>query len=122
MKKIIAIAIMIVSFAGFAQEKKSKNKEIVFKVNGNCEMCEKRIEKAAFSVKGVKDAQWHQDCQDVHVIINERKCSPDDVKKAIANAGHDTDAFKASDDLYEELHGCCQYARLDDSSIKTEHK
>ena len=40
-----------------AQEKKSKNKKVEFKVAGNCEMCEKRIEKAAYSVKGVKSAE-----------------------------------------------------------------
>ncbi|MEZ4852742.1 heavy-metal-associated domain-containing protein [Flavobacterium sp.] len=121
MKKITLILVMMISFVGLAQEKKSKKKEIVFKVNGNCEMCEKRIEKAAFSVKGVKDAQWHQDCQDVHVIIDERKCSADDVKKAIAVAGHDTDTFKATDEAYEELHGCCQYKRLpntNDNEVK----
>ena len=75
-------------------------------------MCEKRIEKAAFSVKGVKSAEWHVDCQDIHVIIDENKCTKEDVAKAIANVGHDTDLVKASDEAYEEIHSCCQYERL----------
>lgn len=120
MKKFVLILTMLVSFAGMAQEKPNKNKKAEFKVNGNCEMCEKRIEKAAFSVKGVKSADWHADHQDIHIIIDERKCSINDVKKAIAKAGHDTDTVKASDADYEELHGCCQYERLEDKSSKNE--
>jgi hypothetical protein len=35
-----------------------------------------------------------------------------DVKKAIAKVGHDTDAVKAEDAVYENLHGCCLYERV----------
>lgn len=103
--------LMLVSIAGTAQEKKNKNAKHDIEVNGNCDMCKKRIEKAAFGVSGVKSAQWHSDDQMLHVIINEEKTSVSDVKKAIAKAGHDTDEFKASDADYETLHGCCQYER-----------
>ena len=74
-------------------------------------MCKKRIEKAAFSVSGVKSAQWHSDDMILHLILNEEKSSVEDVKKAIAKAGHDTDSVRASDADYERLHGCCQYER-----------
>jgi mercuric ion binding protein len=116
MKKLILV--LLVSLVGFsiqAQEKtvkKSKNKEVIIKAAGNCEMCEKRIEKAAFSVKGVKSAEWHVDCQDIHVIIDENKCTKEDVAKAIANVGHDTDLVKASNKVYNEMHDCCKYERL----------
>ena len=112
MKKIVAILLMMISFVTVAQEKKSKNKKAEFKVNGNCEMCEKRIEKAAFSVKGVKSADWHVDHHDIHLIYDENKCSLEDIKKAIAKAGHDTEDIKATDEDYNNLHGCCQYERL----------
>ncbi|WP_338376335.1 metal transporter [uncultured Flavobacterium sp.] len=116
MKKLILV--LLLSFAGLSMNaqdkavKKSKNKEVIIKASGNCEMCEKRIEKAAFSVRGVKSAEWHVDCQDIHVIIDENKCSKEDVAKAIAAVGHDTDLIKASDDVYEDMHSCCQYERL----------
>ena len=114
MKKFILVFFTsLFSFTMFAQEKKSKNKEVVIKVAGNCGMCEKRIEKAAYSVKGVKSAEWHVDCQDVHVIIDENKCSIEDVAKAIAAAGHDTDLVKADDKKYEALHECCNYKRIE---------
>ena len=90
MKKLILV--MLILFVGISVQaqdkvvKKSKNKEVIIKASGNCEMCEKRIEKAAFSVKGVKSAEWHVDCQDIHVIIDENKCSKQDVANAIAKA------------------------------------
>jgi mercuric ion binding protein len=115
MKKLfLLIALIFAGFAGYSQEKqpkKKKNVEHVIPVNGNCEMCKKRIEKAAYSVKGVRSAEWHMDCQDVHVFIDESKTSVEEVHKAIAKAGHDTDKVKAEDEVYENLHHCCKYER-----------
>ena len=110
MKKIVLV--VLVAFLGLnvsAQEKPNKNKKVQVEVNGNCEMCEKRIEKAAFSVKGVKSAEWHADHQDLHLIIDETKCNILDVEKAIAKAGHDTQDIKATDEEYDKVHGCCKY-------------
>ena len=113
MKKFILIVLVsLIGISVQAQEKKSKNKKVVFKVAGNCGMCEKRIEKAAFSVKGVKDAEWHVDCQDIHLVIDETKCSAEDVAKAIAKVGHDTSVIKTEDSIYDKLHGCCLYERM----------
>ena len=113
MKKLILVLLVsLVGIGAQAQEKKSKNKAVEFSVAGNCEMCQKRIEKAAFSVKGVKSASWHIDHKDIHLIIDETKCSVADVQKAIANAGHDAGKIKATDEVYDNLHGCCKYERL----------
>lgn len=112
MKKILLV--LLLTFMGVtaqAQEKKNKNAKYEVEVKGNCEMCKKRIEKAAFGVKGVKFAQWHADHQDMHLIIDETKCSIDDVRKAVAKTGHDTDKIKAKDEDYNGLHDCCQYDR-----------
>lgn len=76
-------------------------------------MCKKRIDKAAYSVKGVKKAQFHADHFDIHLVIDENKCSLEDVSKAIAKAGHDTAMHKADDATYENLHHCCKYERLE---------
>lgn len=103
--------LLIVSFSTKAQEKKSKNAKYDFEVNGNCEMCKKRIEKAAFSVSGVKSAEWHADDHILHLIINEQKCTATDIKKAIAEVGHDTDEVKATQEQFEKLHDCCMYER-----------
>ncbi len=108
---IIGMMLLVVTFSAQAQDKKSKNAKYNIEVNGNCEMCKKRIEKAAFSVSGVKSADWHIDDHTLHLIINEEKCSLNDVKKAIAKVGHDTEDVKATKEEYEKLHGCCMYER-----------
>lgn len=108
---VLGILLLIAVIPTQAQEKKSKNAKYDIEVNGNCEMCKKRIEKAAFSVSGVKSADWQIDNHILHLIINEEKCSVTDVKKALAKAGHDTDDVKATQEDYEKLHGCCMYER-----------
>ncbi|MFY8186756.1 MAG: heavy-metal-associated domain-containing protein [Flavobacterium sp.] len=112
MKKILLLIVLFTfSVQAEAQTKKDKNAKHTVGVNGNCEMCKKRIEKAAFLVKGVKSAVWHADHQDIHLVIDENKCTVEDVQKAIAAVGHDTDLVKADDAVYEKIHGCCQYER-----------
>jgi len=114
MKKIMVLLLVsLFSLTAMAQEKKSKNKKVEFNVAGNCDMCKKRIEKAAYAVKGVKSAIWHIDHTDIHLIIDETKCSKEDVAKAIAAVGHDTALVKAEDVVYKKLHDCCFYERLE---------
>jgi len=117
MKQLFLIScLFLLSLTATAQEKKvKKNKKAQYEVTvaGNCDMCKKRIEKAAYSVKGVKKAQFHADHFDVHLVVDENKCSVDDVKKAIAKAGHDTDKYKADEATYEKLHYCCKYERIE---------
>lgn len=113
---LLGIMLLFVAFSSQAQEtqggaKKNKNAKYDIEVNGNCEQCQKRIQKAAYSVAGVKSANWHIDDHILHLIINEEKCSLLDVKKAIAKVGHDTDEVKATDAIYEALHSCCKYDR-----------
>lgn len=113
---------LMIGFTSSAQEsrgkaelsgaKKNKNAKYNVEVNGNCEMCKKRIEKAAFSVAGVKSATWHTDDHMLHLIINEEKCDVKSVENAIAKVGHDTKNVKATQEDYDKLHGCCQYERI----------
>lgn len=111
MKKLSLLLILFLSFSSFSQEKKNKNAKYSFDVNGVCEMCKKRIEKAAFSVSGVKSANWDMESHLLEVIINEEKTSVNEVKKAIASVGHDTDSIKSTEEEFKKLHGCCVYER-----------
>ncbi len=111
-KSIVAVLLMtIVGFSAQGQEKKNKNAKYTTEVNGNCEQCQKRIQKAAYSVPGVKSASWSIETHQLSLIVNEEKCSLADVKKAIAKVGHDTDDLKATKEDYDNLHSCCQYER-----------
>jgi len=108
---ILGMMLLFIALSTQAQDKKSKNAKYEFDVNGNCEMCKKRIDKAAFSVSGVKSASWNVETHGMTIIINEEKCTAIDVKKAIAKVGHDTDEIKATEEDYNNLHGCCVYNR-----------
>jgi periplasmic mercuric ion binding protein len=113
MKKILLI--LIVTFIGFsinAQEiKKNKNAKYKIEVNGNCEQCKKRIQKASLSVSGVKSASWDIENHQLNLILNEEKCALTDVQNAIVKAGHDTETVKATKEAYDNLHSCCKYDR-----------
>lgn len=108
---LLGMLLLFVTISTQGQDIKNKNAKHNIEVNGNCEMCKKRIEKAAFSVKGVKSAEWHIDDHMLHLILNEEKSSILDVKKAIAKVGHDSDDVKATQEDYDKLHGCCLYER-----------
>ncbi len=110
MKKIAFLLMLVIGMTASAQQK-NKNAKHNIEVSGNCEMCKKRIEKAALGVAGVKSAQWHADDQTLHLILNEEKTSAEAVAKAVAKAGHDAGGVKATDADYAGLHGCCQYER-----------
>jgi mercuric ion binding protein len=118
---VLGMLLLFVTFSIQAQEtldgaelsgtKKNKNAKYDIEVNGNCEQCQKRIQNAAYSVKGVKSAVWDMETDLLHLIINEEKCTLLDIKKAVAKIGHDTDEVKATDEVYENLHSCCKYDR-----------
>lgn len=114
MKKLVLILGMIftINFSGFAQEiKKNKNAKVEFHVSGNCEMCKKRIQKAALSVKGVKSADWHLDCGTIYLIVDQTKTTTLTIQNAIAKVGHDNDGEKSTNEDYSKLHHCCLYRK-----------
>ena len=113
MKNIILLLLVAVcGFASQAQEKKNKNAKYTFEVKGNCDQCQRRIQKAAFSVSGVKMANWDIDSRQMSLLLNEEKASLLQVNQAIAKVGHDTDEVKATDNDYKHLHFCCHYERV----------
>lgn len=107
----LGIMLVLVTFSIQAQEKKNKNAKHTIMVNGNCEQCQRRIQKAAFSVDGVKMANWNIETHKLDVTINEEKTSIAAVKKAVAKVGHDAEEVKSTKETYDKLHHCCQYER-----------
>jgi Cu(I)/Ag(I) efflux system membrane fusion protein len=79
-----------------------------FKVEGKCEMCQNRIEKAALSVKGVKNAKWDPETNLLSVSLK-KVTLLDDVYQAVAKAGHDNEKYKSEEKDYNALPGCCLY-------------
>lgn len=101
----------------FAQAKTEK-----FEVKGNCGMCKNRIEKAAKSVDGVTTTDWNQETKILEVSFDESKTSVHKVQMAIAGAGHDTPMHKATDEVYNELPGCCKYDRTESKKEMKGHE
>ncbi len=81
------------------------------KVSGNCEMCKDRIETAAKSVSGVTKAEWSTETKMLLVEFVGAKTSSDEIQKAVAKVGHDTEKYKATDSVYKKLPECCLYRK-----------
>ncbi|MDD2589947.1 MAG: efflux RND transporter periplasmic adaptor subunit [Fermentimonas sp.] len=78
-------------------------------VQGLCEMCKDRIEKAAMGVNGVGVASWDLKTKQLHLNLDPAKTSVDEIAKAVAKAGHDNDKYKADQATYDALPACCKY-------------
>ena len=81
-----------------------------FKANGECGMCKTRIEKG-LKIDGITKAEWDQKTKMVTVSYDPSKVTIDDMKKKVASLGHDTDKYRASDEVYASLPSCCHYDR-----------
>ena len=82
------------------------------KVSGVCSMDKHRIEIAAYSVVGVKSAEWDEVTQVLTLKYNVfQKDATDNAQKRIAMAGNDTEKYKADDSVYQSLPDCCHYQR-----------
>ncbi|SHG36421.1 TonB-dependent receptor domain-containing protein [Chryseobacterium sp. OV279] len=100
------LGLMILSVHFISAQKLSKNQ---FKVKGNCEMCQTRIETAAKKA-GAKTAVYSIDLQTL-TLETDGKVSTDEILKKVADAGHDNEKFKSPDNAYTGLPGCCHYER-----------
>ena len=79
------------------------------KVGGSCGMCKTRIEKTVKEIVGVTSASWSLESKMLHLHFDSDKTNTDEICKALAKVGHDTDKFKAEDSVDNALPGCCLY-------------
>ncbi|MDR2087134.1 MAG: efflux RND transporter periplasmic adaptor subunit [Dysgonamonadaceae bacterium] len=78
-------------------------------VQGNCDMCKTTIETAARSESGVRAAEWDGESKVLHLQFEEGKTSVENISKAIAKTGYDTEKDKGDNAAYEALPPCCRY-------------
>ncbi|MBK6754066.1 MAG: DUF3347 domain-containing protein [Flavobacteriales bacterium] len=105
---LIALPALLVFSSCSAQIKNAQS--TVVRVDGDCPMCEKTIEKAAF-VKGEAEADWDVDAKTARITIDSTRTDLDAVLQRIAQAGYDSERYLAPDAAYAALPGCCQYER-----------
>lgn len=79
-------------------------------VGGACGMCQERIEKTALSLHGISKAQWSLETGVLTVEVSENFIL-EDLHKALAGVGHDTDLLKAENKVYQALPSCCHYRK-----------
>jgi membrane fusion protein, copper/silver efflux system len=97
--------------SGTADKSASMTGHVEFRVEGLCGMCKERIETTAKSVHGVQSAEWNAETKLLHLTFDKSHTNIDDVKKAIADAGHDNDKYRAPDETYNSLPECCLYRK-----------
>jgi len=100
---LFAFVCLISAASGWAQKS-----ELTFGVSGLCGMCENRIE-AAFDRKGIVVADYDLDTYTLRVVYKTKKWNEERLHKLATAVGHDTDKFKANNEVYANLHGCCKY-------------
>ena len=105
MKTRFLLLLVVALIAVSAQAQKA---ELTFGVSGLCGMCEDRIE-AAFDQKGIVAADYDLEKKTIQVVYKTKKWDEERLHKLATAVGHDTDKYKADDEVYANIHGCCKY-------------
>lgn len=103
-------SILFFSFLSFQFCSAQTAKSETIKVNGNCGMCKKHIEKSALEA-GATAANWDKKTKFLQISYDPAITDSAKIQTAVAAAGYDTEDFKASDSAYNKLDECCQYDR-----------
>lgn len=118
--KIMVATILLLTFTpSIAQIKNAKTETV--KIYGNCGMCKTTIEKAG-NLKKVASVDWNKDTKMATLTYDAKKTNQDEILKRVALAGYDSEKFLAPDDVYSNLHGCCQYDREAKVAVTSEMK
>ena len=114
---ILVTITVLLSFTSCNAQIKNATTETV-KIYGNCGMCEKTIEKAG-NLKDIVKIDWNVDTKMATITYDTKKTNQDEILRRIALSGYDSDKFLAPDDVYNNLHGCCQYDRVAKVPVNT---
>ncbi|MEZ4738856.1 MAG: heavy-metal-associated domain-containing protein [Flavobacteriales bacterium] len=85
-------------------------KTISLRIDGDCPMCEERIERVAF-VKNEAEVDWVVETHLARVTFDSTRTSLDAIMQRVAHAGYDNELYLAPKQAYDKLPGCCQYER-----------
>ena len=100
--------LFLVAVALIDQSAQAQKAEVTFGVSGVCGMCKNRIE-AAFDQKGIVAADYDLEKKTIHVVYKSKKWNEQSLHKLATGVGHDTDKYKATDEQYANMPGCCKY-------------
>jgi periplasmic mercuric ion binding protein len=105
--KSLILSFLLISIASFVF---AQTKTETFKVSGECGSCKKKIESAAKNA-GASYAVWDVDSKELTIKYNSTSSNTAKIERSIAAVGYDTPNYKATEEAYNKLDGCCQYER-----------
>lgn len=113
MKSIKLFSVLFISIFSFQfSYAQTSVKTETLKVNDNCGMCKKNIEKSALAA-GATTADWDKKTKFLNISYDPALSNSVKIQTAVSQAGYDTQEFRASDSAYNKLDECCQYDRKD---------
>jgi periplasmic mercuric ion binding protein len=86
----------------------AKDTTVVIQTSAECEMCEKRIEKALIFEKGIKEVKVDVESGKVIVRYNPSRITLDKIRQLLSKAGYDADDVKADEKAFNKLPECCK--------------
>ncbi|WP_432221152.1 DUF3347 domain-containing protein [Flavobacterium sp. TMP13] len=89
------------------------------KIYGNCEKCEKTIEKAG-NLDQIAKVDWNSDTKMASITFDSTLTNKEDVLKRIAMSGYDSEDHLATAEAYNKLADCCHYDRNPKAVTETE--
>ena len=112
---LLALPFLFMATSSSAQDQSrisgiNNARTVTVRINGDCDMCKTRIDKAG-SVKGEAAVDWDTDAKTARVTYDSTRTDLDAILQRVADAGYDTERFRATDPAYRALPGCCQYDR-----------
>jgi copper chaperone CopZ len=107
--KILSCSLVVLTALSCKAQMNNEKTEIVT-VTGNCGMCKSTIEKAG-NAKGVATVSWDKETKLATLMYDSLKTNRSAILKRIAIAGYDSEEFLAPMEAYDNLPGCCKYAR-----------
>jgi copper chaperone CopZ len=109
-RKFVVVSLLLAVTLASCEAQIKNQKTATVKIFGNCGMCEKTIETAAYA-KNSASADWDRNTKQALVKFDSTQTNLDEVLKRIALAGYDNEKYLAPEDTYSNLAECCQYDR-----------
>jgi hypothetical protein len=108
MKTVLGILGCVLVFFSLSSAQEPSVVETKFPVSGACGMCKTRIEQS-LKIKEVKFARWDKKSKVLTVAYVSPTMTVDSLQRRLAAVGHDSEKYKAPDEVYNELPACCHY-------------
>ena len=102
LKNIFTIALLFGTLTVLA-----KNVTTSFTVQGECDMCKDKIEKA-LDIEGISFAEWDVKSKKLTVRYNDSKITEDQIHTIISELGYSTSKKVANKTSQNKLDDCCK--------------